>query len=111
MRAASVDVKRTRKPLLDWYRANKRAMPWRETSDPYAIWISEAMLQQTRVDTVIPYYERFLARFPGRVLYAVKANPAEAVLDGLHGAGIRPEQISNLIQAAGLTAIGIGVND
>jgi A/G-specific adenine glycosylase len=53
-----------RRRLLSWYRANKRAMPWRETRDPYAIWISEAMLQQTRVETVIPYWERFLARFP-----------------------------------------------
>lgn len=50
--------------LLDWYSKNRRQMPWRETSDPYKIWISEIMLQQTRVDTVIPYYERFLKRFP-----------------------------------------------
>ena len=57
-------MKRARKRLLDWYRANKRAMPWRETRDPYAIWISEAMLQQTRVETVIPYWERFLTLFP-----------------------------------------------
>jgi len=57
-------VKHARKRLLDWYRVHKRAMPWRETRDPYAIWISEAMLQQTRVETVIPYWERFLARFP-----------------------------------------------
>ena len=57
-------MKRARTRLLDWYRANKRAMPWRETRDPYAIWISEAMLQQTRVETVIPYWERFLTRFP-----------------------------------------------
>ncbi|MBW2494794.1 MAG: A/G-specific adenine glycosylase [Deltaproteobacteria bacterium] len=57
-------MKLARKRLLNWYRANKRAMPWRETRDPYAIWISEAMLQQTRVETVIPYWERFLSRFP-----------------------------------------------
>ena len=57
-------MKSTRRLLLDWYRANRRALPWRETRDPYAIWISEAMLQQTRVETVIPYYERFLRRFP-----------------------------------------------
>jgi len=53
-----------RAALLAWYRANRRDLPWRRTRDPYAIWISEAMLQQTRVETVIPYYERFLARFP-----------------------------------------------
>jgi A/G-specific adenine glycosylase len=53
-----------RAALLAWYRAHCRDLPWRRTRDPYAIWISEAMLQQTRVETVIPYWERFLARFP-----------------------------------------------
>jgi len=57
-------VKSIRRALLDWYRANRRDLPWRRTRDPYAIWISETMLQQTRVETVIPYYERFLERFP-----------------------------------------------
>lgn len=51
-------------PLLRWYDAHKRDLPWRRTNDPYRIWVSEVMLQQTRVDTVIPYYESFLARFP-----------------------------------------------
>ena len=55
---------RVRAPLLDWYDANARDLPWRKTQDPYAIWISETMLQQTRVDTVIPYYTRFLEHFP-----------------------------------------------
>ena len=50
--------------LLAWYRAERRDLPWRRTRDPYAIWVSETMLQQTRVEAVIPYYERFLARFP-----------------------------------------------
>lgn len=53
-----------REKLLAWYDANKRDLPWRRTQDPYKIWISEIMLQQTRVDTVIPYYERFLNWFP-----------------------------------------------
>src|SRR5262245_39024371 len=53
-----------RKRLLSWYDQNRRDLPWRRTRDPYAIWISEVMLQQTRVDTVIPYYERFLSRWP-----------------------------------------------
>jgi A/G-specific adenine glycosylase len=57
-------VKRQRGALLAWYDSNKRDLPWRRTRDPYAIWVSETMLQQTRVDTVIPYYERFLERFP-----------------------------------------------
>ena len=50
--------------LIAWYRMAKRDLPWRATTDPYAIWISEVMSQQTRVDTVIPYYHRFLERFP-----------------------------------------------
>ncbi|MFI5372996.1 MAG: A/G-specific adenine glycosylase, partial [Candidatus Eisenbacteria bacterium] len=50
--------------LSDWYRVARRDLPWRRTRDPYRIWLSETMLQQTRVETVIPYYERFLARFP-----------------------------------------------
>lgn len=49
---------------MRWYDANRRELPWRATRDPYAIWVSEIMLQQTRVETVVPYYERFLARFP-----------------------------------------------
>ena len=53
-----------REKLLAWYDAHKRDLPWRRTQDPYKIWISEIMLQQTRVDTVIPYYERFLDWFP-----------------------------------------------
>ena len=53
-----------RNKLAHWYDANRRDLPWRRTPDPYAIWISEIMLQQTRVAAVIPYYERFLARFP-----------------------------------------------
>ena len=50
--------------LLQWYAAHKRNLPWRQTHDPYKIWISEAMLQQTRVDQALPYYERFLKTFP-----------------------------------------------
>lgn len=50
--------------LLQWYRREKRDLPWRRSRDPYHIWVSEIMLQQTRVETVIPYFERFLARFP-----------------------------------------------
>lgn len=68
-----------RAALLRWYDANRRALPWRETRDPYAIWISEAMLQQTRVETVIPYYERFLERLPD------VASLAAASLDDVYG--------------------------
>jgi len=78
-------MKRTRKRLLDWYRANKRAMPWRETRDPYAIWISEAMLQQTRVETVIPYWQRFLGLFPD--VHALATADSDAVLGAWAGLG------------------------
>ncbi|MDO8520368.1 MAG: A/G-specific adenine glycosylase [Deltaproteobacteria bacterium] len=53
-----------KKKLLIWYSRYKRDLPWRRTKDPYAIWLSEVMLQQTTVETVIPYYHRFLKRFP-----------------------------------------------
>lgn len=53
-----------RNSLIEWYIAEKRDLPWRRTNDPYKIWVSEIMLQQTRVDTVIPYYERFIKEFP-----------------------------------------------
>ena len=56
--------KEIRKKLLAWYDKNRRDLPWRNTSDPYAIWVSEAMLQQTRVAAVVPYYSKFMRRFP-----------------------------------------------
>lgn len=52
------------KPLLTWYQTNKRDLPWRNTKDPYCIWVSEIMLQQTRVEAVKPYYARFLEALP-----------------------------------------------
>ncbi len=52
------------KKILVWYQKNKRPLPWRLNQDPYRVWISEIMLQQTQVQTVIPYYEKFLNRFP-----------------------------------------------
>jgi len=58
-----MDVKRFRRALLDWYEEHRRDLPWRRTRDPYRIWLSEVMLQQTRVAAVIPYYKRFLERF------------------------------------------------
>ena len=60
----SPELARFRHSLFVWFRREKRDLPWRRTKDPYRIWISEIMLQQTRVATVIPYYERFLRRFP-----------------------------------------------
>jgi A/G-specific adenine glycosylase len=59
-----LDAAAIRRKLLRWYDAAKRDLPWRRTRNPYAIWLSEIMLQQTRVAAVIPYYEKFLERFP-----------------------------------------------
>jgi len=56
--------RRLRDELLEWYDRNKRALPWRSDPSPYRVWLSEVMLQQTQVATVLPYFERFLRRFP-----------------------------------------------
>ena len=52
------------KQLIDWYQSHHRALPWRETHDPYKIWLSEIILQQTRVAQGLPYYQKFVAAFP-----------------------------------------------
>jgi A/G-specific adenine glycosylase len=74
-----------RSDLLDWYDDNKRSMPWRETDDPYRIWVSEIMLQQTRVDTVRDYYPRFLEAFP--TVEALAAADRDEVLKYWEGLG------------------------
>ncbi|HEX5659793.1 MAG TPA: A/G-specific adenine glycosylase [Polyangiales bacterium] len=74
-----------RTKLLAWYDAHKRDLPWRRTRDPYAIWVSEIMLQQTRVETVIPYYTRFLERFP--TAHALADAPLDDVLAHWSGLG------------------------
>lgn len=74
-----------REALLAWYHAYQRKLPWRETKDPYSIWISEVMLQQTKVDTVIPYYQKFLSTFP--TVQALATAPEEQVLKSWEGLG------------------------
>ncbi len=74
-----------RKRLLGWFRQFQRDLPWRRTHDPYRVWLSEIMLQQTRVAAVIPYYERFLERFPN--IQALAAAPEEEVLRLWSGLG------------------------
>ena len=71
--------------LLDWYHAFRRDLPWRHTEDPYRVWVSEVMLQQTRVETVIPYYRRFLRRYP--TVVALAAAPQQEVLATWAGLG------------------------
>jgi A/G-specific adenine glycosylase len=68
-----------REVLLDWYRRNGRELPWRRTGDPYAILVSEVMLQQTQVERVIPRYEAWLARWP-TVDALAAASPAEVIV-------------------------------
>ncbi|MDT8369366.1 MAG: A/G-specific adenine glycosylase [Longimicrobiales bacterium] len=79
------DVERFRGALLDFFAERARPLPWRATDDPYAIWVSEIMLQQTRVETVIPYWERWMARFP-TVAALADADEAE-VLKAWEGLG------------------------
>ena len=70
--------------LLAWFRRSARDLPWRRTRDLYAIWISEIMLQQTQVVTVIPYFERFLQRFPDvRALAAASEHDVLKLWEGL----------------------------
>lgn len=72
-------------PLLSWYRENKRNLPWRENKDPYRIWISEIMLQQTRVEAVKPYYFKFMEHFPS--VHALAKAPEEELLKCWEGLG------------------------
>src|SRR6266496_3199154 len=78
-------IARIRRELLEWYDGNRRDLPWRRTEDPYAIWVSEIMLQQTRVAAVIERYVAFMTRFP--TLVALAAASEEDVLALWSGLG------------------------
>ncbi|MCE5208110.1 MAG: A/G-specific adenine glycosylase [Chloroflexi bacterium] len=71
--------------LISWYSQHGRGLPWRDRTDPYTVWISEIMLQQTRVDTVIPYFQRWMSRFPD--LASLAAASEEEVLRQWEGLG------------------------
>jgi A/G-specific adenine glycosylase len=71
--------------ILDWYAQHARVLPWRGHPDPYAVWVSEIMLQQTRVETVSPYFERWLVQFPG--IKALAEAPEQSVLSAWEGLG------------------------
>ncbi|MFP7171359.1 A/G-specific adenine glycosylase [Terribacillus sp. 7520-G] len=71
--------------LINWFQQEKRSLPWRETRDPYRIWVSEIMLQQTKVDTVIPYFNRFMERFP--TIQALAEADEQDVLKAWEGLG------------------------
>ncbi len=94
-----------RRRLLSWYRKNRRPLPWRQTGDPYRIWVSEVMLQQTRVDTVVSYYERFLKAFPD--MAALARSDQQEVLRVWEGLGYYA-RARNLHRAAGVVVDRFG---
>ena len=73
------------KVLIDWYSINKRFLPWRQSHNPYFIWLSEIMLQQTQVNQGLPYYEKFVKAYP--TVFDLAAAPEEEVLKNWQGLG------------------------
>src|SRR6185503_150488 len=88
--------KRFRRQLLTWYRHHGRDLPWRNTSDPYHILVSEIMLQQTQVDRVLPKYHEWLDKYPS--LAALAAAPEQEVTDAWYplGYNIRPRRLHTI---------------
>ena len=91
-----------RRTLLHWYDASRRDLPWRRTKDPYRIWLSEIMLQQTRVAAVIGHYRRFLDRFP--TVHALAGASQESVLAAWSGLGYYSR--ARRMHAAAKTIVG-----
>jgi A/G-specific adenine glycosylase len=83
--------------IVEWYRENHRKLPWRETRDPYRIWLSEVILQQTRVAQGLPYYQRFISHYPS--VFALASAPEEEVLRHWQGLGYYT-RARNLIRCA-----------
>ena len=71
--------------LISWYKKNYRKLPWRNTNEPYIIWVSEIILQQTRVDQGLPYFKNFIERFPS--LASLAKSTEEEVLNQWQGLG------------------------
>ncbi|MGM7703321.1 A/G-specific adenine glycosylase [Pseudalkalibacillus sp. Hm43] len=84
-RELSIDIEAFQSDLISWFEREQREMPWRKERDPYKIWVSEIMLQQTKVDTVIPYFERFMTQFP--TVDALADAEEEKVLKAWEGLG------------------------
>lgn len=97
--------------LIRWYKREKRNLPWRKSQDPYHIWVSEIMLQQTRVDTVIPYYERFMEKFP--TVEALANAEEDEVLKAWEGLGYysRARNLHSAVKEVCKTYNGIVPND
>ena len=91
--------------LLNWYEQNGRTLPWRQTTDPYAIWVSEIMLQQTQVKTVVPYYQRWLAAFP--TVQVLATAEQQQVLKVWQGLGYYA-RARNLHRAAQIIVVDFG---
>lgn len=89
------------KRILAWYKINARVLPWRGHPDSYAVWVSEIMLQQTRVETVIPYFERWMGQFP--TIAALAAASEQSVLSAWEGLGYYG-RARNLHKAAKMVA-------
>ncbi len=94
-----------RKALADWFARHQRKLPWRETCDPYAIWVSEVMLQQTQVKTVIPYFLDFIAAHP--TIRALAEADLETILKSWEGLGYYA-RARNLHKAAGIVTRDMG---
>lgn len=98
-------VAQVRERLLAWFSVNRRSMPWRDNPSPYYVWLAEVMLQQTQVATVIPYFERFVERFP--TIEALASAPLEEVLRYWEGLGYYSrarhlhETAKRIVQAGG----------
>lgn len=96
-RGAVPDVERFSRPLLRWFAANARDLPWRRGYDPYQVWISEVMLQQTQMDRVVGYFQRFMERFPD--VLSLAASGEDEVLTAWEGLGYY-SRARNLLRAA-----------
>ncbi|WP_371018514.1 A/G-specific adenine glycosylase [Pseudalkalibacillus sp. JSM 102089] len=105
------EEKQFQQDLIAWFKKEQRTLPWRENQDPYRVWVSEIMLQQTRVDTVIPYFERFMSLFP---TVEALANAEEAdVLKAWEGLGYysRARNLQSAVREVAETYNGIVPND
>src|SRR5208282_4084877 len=85
LRLRPADLKKLRRGLLGWYDRKKRDLPWRQNANPYRVWVSEIMLQQTRVAAVLDHYARFMKRFP--TVHALAAARESSVLAAWSGLG------------------------
>lgn len=84
-RLEQINISAFQEDLLRWYEENKRDLPWRENNDAYRVWVSEIMLQQTKVDTVIPYFNRFMEKYP--TVYELAEADQQDVLKQWEGLG------------------------